>query len=403
MNFRDSVWDDSEPEYAPGKRTLRGKPVWRPTKKYLDAGFAVKMFRLDGTELEQAQKCRELTREMLRWYEGETKGRTPGTWGWLIGRYKSDDSSAIWDVQPSTREDYKKRLARIENAIGEVKIVQTNYERLILWRRSMEKNGRSRDYIKKWFDHFMIVVKHGILIGDPATHAHCLTLKAIRGEMRIKSAPARTTFMTWPQVETLVQACDDADLGFLGTALLFRFEFALRGTDVYGLWEPAEGRTGGITHNNRMWTGGLTWEMFDRDLTGFEKVINKTRESMPEPYWWSLTAVSHLRERLMAVPIGDRVGPVIIARHGRPPWNGEIPTLFRKMRKESGLPDDLQIRDARAGGGTEIKNMVDAGKLSPMIVRDAMQHQQQGTTDRYLRDRSTSANRVVEMRQKGRK
>ena len=52
-------------------------------------------------------------------------------------------------------------------------------------------------------------------------------------------------------------------------------------------------------------------------------------------------------------------------------------------------------RDGRAGGITEAKAMVD-----PYTLQHAAQHQNQNTTDRYARDRSGSANKVIEMRAK---
>ncbi len=393
MRFKPSVWDDSDPLYAPCQKKIRNGFWWIPPKRYIDGGYTLKTYKLDPEEddLERARHCRELTREMLRWWEGQTKGRTPNTWGWLIARYMTDEFSGIWDVRPHTREQYKRELARIEDAIGNVLITDTGFERMATWRRTMQQKGRSVHYIKKWFTHFGLVVSHGIKLEID----HCAKVKAIRGEMRLKTPGSRTVYMESQHVTKLVEAADASGQGYVALALLFRFEFILRGTDVYGVWEPAEGRKGGIQFQGRLWDGGLTWEMFDRDLTRFEKVISKTRDSLPEAYTFDLTLTPMLRQRLLAVPIEQRVGPVIVHPDTRrPPSNGEISRSFRKLRDAAGLPKDLQIRDARSGGSTEAKELV-----NPNILRDAMQHRHQATTDGYLRGRSTSANTVVQLRQ----
>jgi len=395
MRFKDSVWDDSEPDYAPCLKKIRNGYHWVPPRRYIEAGYTLKTYRLEGTvgdalELERARQCRELTRELLDWWEGKTKGRTPDTWGWLIARYQQDEFSSIWDVRPRTREEYRKEMAKIEAAVGNVKIQDTNFERMMTWKRTMEKKGRSLHYIKKWFTHFGLVVSHGIKIQVP----HCAVIKAIRSEMRFQTPPARTVFMERQHVNKIVEEADRRRLDHVAIAILFQFEFILRGVDVYGHWSKAEGREGGIQHNNRLWEGGLVWDMFDRELTMFSKVISKTSRSLPEPYHFDLTATPHIRERLMKIPTAKRVGPVIIDHTGRPPNNWEVAKTYRTLKTACGLPDDLQLRDARSGGATEAKTMVD-----PSTLRDALQHTQQNTTDRYLRGRSDSANKVVKLRQ----
>jgi hypothetical protein len=60
------------------------------------------------------------------------------------------------------------------------------------------------------------------------------------------------------------------------------------------------------------------------------------------------------------------------------------------------LPDELRISDARSGGITEAKALVD-----PKTLSHAAQHTQLSTTDLYTRDRSGSANKVIALRARG--
>lgn len=409
MHFDDSLWDDSDPTYAPcmKHRKDRGTYFWRPPKKYLDAGYALKTYTLpgrkgDGNDLDRARQCRALTREMLEWYDGETKGRKPGTWGWLIARYTSDQFSAIHEVQPNTRKKYREWMGKIENAIGNVLITDTTFERMMKWRNGMRDKGRSVDYISRWFTHFMLVVSHGIKIGDDEIREACLRIKAIRKEMRIQSPPSRDEAITWEQVRTVVEDADKRGWWQLSLSVLLRFEFMLRGVDVYGEWEPAEEGSGGITweHNGKVkrWVKGLTWEMVSPDVSRIEKLISKTARSLPQPYVFNLTDVPEIRRRLLAIPEDERVGPVIKMEDGLPPRSEKLTKQFKAIVKANpSLPDHLQIRDNRSGGITEGSELVE-----PMVLRNAAQHTKVETTDRYVRARSAAANKVVSLRQKHR-
>lgn len=400
MPFKDALWDDSDPLYAPGQKKIRGSFAWVAGKRYRDAGYAIKTVNLggtvgDGKDVERAARCRELTRDMVAWFEGNNQTKQEGTWAWLIARYLHDDYSAIHDVRPSTRESYKKVLARIEAAIGSVLIEDTDYPRLMEWRKTMESKGRSPHFISQWFRHWGLVNSHGIKLELP----RCRELKIVRGEMRIKSPAKRAAFLNREQVEVIVECLDESGFGYVSLALLLRFEFMLRGIDVYGDWTPTDGRKGGIQVGERMWEGGLTWEMVDPDTTRIEKVISKTRDKLPEPYRFDLLAVPQIRQRLLEVPESDRVGPIIkTPGKSTPPMRGVISRRFKKALRDCKLPDNLQIRDARSGGITEAKILA-----QPFQLRDAAQHTQITTTDGYVRDRSASANEVIQLRQKGRK
>ncbi|MEX0281339.1 MAG: hypothetical protein AB3N13_09150, partial [Arenibacterium sp.] len=227
MRFEKSLWDDSDPNYAPCMKHRKGRGTffWRPPKKYLEAGYSIKTYALpgregDGQEMARAAQCRALTREMLEWYDGATTGRQPGTWGWLIGRYKTDEYSGIWDVKPQTREQYLKNLGYIESAIGNVLISETDYERIMMWKKAMADKGRSVHYISKWFTHWRLIVSHGIKIGkDDGVREQCLQIKAIREEMRIQAPPRRTVYATRAQIEAVVQEADKRGLSHISLAV----------------------------------------------------------------------------------------------------------------------------------------------------------------------------------------
>jgi len=411
MRFKEALWDDSEPSYAPflKYRKDRDRYFWRPTKKYLDAGYSIKTYDLggskdDGLDTERAAQCRALTREMLTWYDGEKAGRKAGTWGWLIGRYLHDEFSSYKSVLPQTQDKYRQMLGYIEQAIGNVLIVETDFERIMGWKKVMQEKGRSVHYIKKWFTHWRLIVSHGILIGKEAQiRENCLRIEAIRSQMRIQTPPRRSSFATRDQIDAIVAEVDRMGRPHLALAILMRFEFILRGVDVHGQWIRADGLEGGVRDGGQIWVDGLTWDMFDRDLTHFTKVITKTRKSLTEPYIFDLMNTPDIRQRLMDIPKEQRAGPIIVLPNGRPPKNGVLSRGFKEALRNVNdqrtieakplFPDDLQIRDTRSGGITEAKSLVD-----PTTLQHAAQHTQGSTTAIYTRDRSGSANNVVQLR-----
>ena len=400
MHFKESVWDDSEPLYAPCMKKVRKTFYWAAPKKYLAQGYAMPTMRLagvtgDGLDLERASHCRALTRDMLEWYDGVTMGKEPGTWAWLIAHYLSDEDSDIWEVRPNTRKQYKEVTQMIERAVGSVLLRETDFTRMRTWQRVMRDNGRSASYIKRWFNHLSMILGYGIKIGDAETRDECIRIKAIRGEMRFKSGARRQAFITRAEVDQVVAEADKRKWGHLSLSLLLRFELMLRGVDVYGQWVPAEKNLGGIRHHGKIWVDGLTWDMIAPDCSHIVKQISKTRDSMPEPYTFDMMHLPDLRQRIMDISIDKRTGPLIVDDTGMPPKQGMVSKRFKAIIRGLGMDEALQIRDSRSGGITEAKAMVD-----PYTLQHAAQHQNQNTTDRYARDRSGSANKVIEMRAK---
>tara|TARA_R110000851_G_scaffold22626_14_gene67043 strand:+ start:751 stop:1956 length:1206 start_codon:yes stop_codon:yes gene_type:complete len=398
MRFEESVWDDSDPLYAPCLKKIRTSYYWVTPKKYLTAGYMTKTMRLegrvgDGLDMERARHCRSLTRELLEWYESETHGKEPGTWAWLIARYLTDEHSDLMEPRPNTRRQYKQVTHMIESAIGDVLLCETDFLRMKSWQRQMAENQRSVSYIQRWFRHLSMILSYGIKIGDHATHNDCIRLKTIRGEMRIKSGPRREVFIKRDEVEAIIDAADKRGWGNLSLAVSIRFELMLRGVDVYGQWVPAEGAKGGIQHNNQIWVDGMTWAGVSPDCTTIVHQISKTRDSMPEPYTFDLTHLPDIRARLESIPKDNRTGPLVVDDRGLPTKHGLLSNRFKKLVRELGLDERLRIGDSRAGGITEAKAMVD-----PKTLQHAAQHQNQSTTDRYARDRSGSANQVIKLR-----
>jgi len=81
MRFKDALWDGSDPLYAPGiswsgKNPERRHAQWKCPKKYVKAGYAITKVKLepaghvgDMFQKAGALRCRELSQELVRWFE----------------------------------------------------------------------------------------------------------------------------------------------------------------------------------------------------------------------------------------------------------------------------------------------------------------------------------------------
>ena len=409
MAYKEALFDGSDPSYAPGMTKGRQFYYWKPSPKFRKLGYPKTSVRLtgeegDGNDLTRAREARELTREMLAFYGADIDTHEVGTWGWLIHRYKTDKHSPIHGVKANTRANYVWVLDRWDAAIGTVSIEATDYSTICDLRDAMKDKGRDASYIHRMFERLRAVAKYGKLL----KHAPAREVSDILRDMRFQSAPRRSVTPTREQIRAIVDEADARGMFAFATGLLLQWVFCLRSVDVRGQWLPCDPEAGGIVreltrkrHQQHLpaaferWQDGLTWDMLDDDLTGFSKVISKTSKSMPEPIRFGLTDVPELRARLFILSQRGRIGPVITGeRTGMPYTTYGWSQAYRRIRDSLGLPKNLTVMDTRAGALTEAKNL----GADPYILRDAGQHLNVSTTDRYARGRDDSIAKVVKLR-----
>ena len=406
--FLPALWDNSDPLYAPGLDWPRpNHPRWKAPKKYLAAGWKVATVKLegekgDGRDLERAQRCRELTREMLRHFDGDTPKVQIGTWRWLIARYRNDEFSPRHEVKANTWTGYVWMLERIDSAIGERAIGWLDFVEWSKLKRAMEKGGRSRSYISRVKRFLSMLANYGTVIKAPGASE----VAAMLSKVRVKSPAARSTAPDHEQVAAII-AQGDAD-AFVAWSLgyLIQWTYALRGVDVFGHYLPvANGEGGGITREiggrnprTERWADGLTWADVAEDCSSFTKVISKTVDSLPEAM--TFEATPDVRRRLLEQRRRTGgIGPVIVCeKRGVPYDTQQRGKVFAELRERAGLPKGIWMMDARAGALSEASSL----GVDPYALRDAAQHKNSNTTDRYVRGRSANAAKVVELREASR-
>lgn len=402
-NFDAALWDGSDPNYAPC--TTRGgarKDIiyWTVPQRYRKAGYSIKRINLGTSKqgvpipTDIAVRARELTREMVQWYEDSAPKLTPGTWLHLIARYKSDEFSPIQSVKGNTREGYMHWLASIEAVLGHVPVEKTTYELLMKIRQGKEKKGRSVHHIHNWFGALRRVARYGVLVDHPGA----ARAAEILSNMRITTPPARQSAATRAHIEAIVAEADKEGLRTFAAGILIQWWFGLRAVDVRGIWIDGQ------------WQDGLTWGHFNEDITAFEKVISKTRKSLPEAYHFDLTVVPGLRQRLLELrawlhphylqphmPLALSIAP---GKPGRPRTGKAYSEsgwthTWARMREKAGVPSTVWCMDLRAGAITDAASIPG---VSISQLRNMAQHKDAATTGRYIRDRSTDLNKIVQLR-----
>jgi hypothetical protein len=400
MAFDKSLWDGSDPLYAPCISWSRKYPSWKCPKKYLDAGFETKTVRLepsgspeDEHQAKRALRCRQLTQELVQWWDAMDAPKIkPGTWEWLIARYRTDEFSPFQDVKANTRANYEWLLDKWLVAIGHMNIEDLTFEEIKRTELAMKNNGRSKSYIKRLFKMLRIVAGYGRAIQC----AEATMVSAVLSQIRFRSSPARKVYPTREQVYAVVAEADKGGNRNFSLGIILQYELILRAVDVRGQWLKSDEKEGGIVRNGKRWQDGLTWDMVNDDLSGFEKVISKTARSMPEPRYFDLSNLPEIQARLAETPEDKRVGPVILTdRLGMPFTTVGWSQAWARYRKAAGIPENIWVMDARAGGVTEAKEM----GADPFSLRDAAQHANVTTTNRYAR--GNASGKVVALRQKG--
>lgn len=391
MKFRKSLTDGSEPEYAPCTSVSRQVRYWKCPKKYRDLGFKPTNVALgkigEASDMDMAREARRLTCAMIDRYAAPD--HPVGTWAWLINRYLTDRYSPFHKVKANTRESYVFYCRRWERAIGKLHIGAMTYEEIMKAEQAMKDNGRSASNIKRMFTHLRIVAGYGKALRLPEAREVADTMS----EMKFSAGPRRNVHPTRAQIRAIIDEADARGLFAFATGLLIQWTYLLRAVDVRGQWLKTDGRQGGIVRNGQRWQDGLTWDMFEDDLSSFEKVISKTAKSNPEAYRFEVT--DELRGRLRLLGSEGRIGPVIVSeRYGAPYTRYSWSQTFRRLRDALDMPKELTLMDTRAGGITEARMM----GADPYSLRDAAGHSNLSTTDRYARGRSEGAAKVIRLR-----
>lgn len=406
MHFDNSLYDGSDPLYAPLTSRSKKYVYWKPSKRFVRMGADKSPVKLtgvigDGQDEVRAKEARKLTRDLLAKFD-ETPDRQNGTWAWLIDKYLHGEFSPIHSVKPNTREGYERLLARWRRAIGHMPVGQLDYTQIMKAKQAMEAKGDSDAAIRRMFVTLRIIANHGVALRAPGAAEVAGTLS----NTRFRRSPARSVYPTRAEVMAIVDEADARGLHAFACGILLQWWLGLRAVDVRGQWFEASPDAGGIIRKTYVkrtnkayeritrWQDGLTWDMVEPDLSGFRKVVSKTARTHPEPQFFDLSDLPEIRSRLRLLGQGSKTGPVILSNDGLPYTREGWTNAFRRIRDYLGLRKELRSMDIRAGAITEAR---DRGASLP-DMRDAAGHASASTTQGYIRGADEARSRVVKLR-----
>jgi hypothetical protein len=223
---------------------------------------------------------------------------------------------------------------------------------------------------------------------------HCVQLATILEKQKFERGGAREQELTYAQVSAFLRTA--AELGQRGVitpqraltmsiGVAGQFELMLRQKDMIGEYprtqadlDKAVARKASVmTCGSRMWIGYFTWE----NIPGLRWRMRTSKSKYRSPADFDLTKYSLLYPLLEQVPLHERSGPIIKGENGFPVPEHSYRKWFRDIARAAGIPDEVWVMDARAGGASEAD---EAG--APLdAISAGLTHDNEKTTLRYIR------------------
>ncbi len=246
-------------------------------------------------------------------------------------------------------------------------------------------------------------------VGRAYRRKELLELDAELKTIQFERGGAREQELTYHQVVAFIRAAQD--LGARGVipaeralalaiGVAAQFELMLRPMDVCGEWEKTSlhrrvpaGQTV-ISHDDQSWYGYFTWE----SLPGWIWRMRTSKSKYRAPAEFDLTRYALLFPLLEQVSRDERNGAVIKGEHGLPIRYRLWQKTFRKIARAAGIPDDVQVRDARPGGATE----ADEAGVPVDLISAGLTHSNTNTTLRYIRRRGGKHAQLADLRKASR-
>lgn len=337
----------------------RGAWYWQPATR-LRRRLGVKGVALGRDEAEAVKHARRLNAEIARRVGGEP-GPLPFTVAWLFDQYQ--DSPLFDRLAPSTQRDYSALMTLIAGHVTDTGEPFGTFEAATV-------RPRHADAI-----HARLAAGHG----DARAHYAARVARrawswAIRAEhvrenpwarMELPNLPARSAIWTPSQVAALCTAARAAGRPSVALAALLSYELAQRQGDVLR----------------------LTWSDY-RDGR-----IRLRQRKTGATVWLPVAAYPTLRAALDAAP-RDGLTIVSCETTGRPYQRHRFGHLFREIADVAGIPADLQFRDLRPTGATEL---ADAG-ADVLAISSHTGHQTMEMARRYARPSAAQAERAARAR-----
>ena len=342
-------------------RPLRGKPVWRASRKAIRAGFTPHWVNLAAFTHDEAAliaRCQRLTAEMHDWLSGR-RDRTlvfDGTIGSLIHFYQVEPSSPYHTLAPSSRETYDTYIQVITRTVGARRIDALDGRDLKRWHTEwsapLELGGKPRLAGARTS---LTILKTALSFGIGCRLPGCADLKLILQQQRFAGPRPRTEAPTADEIVAARKAAHDLGHPLAALAYALQFEGTMRQWDVIGQWVPLDDkRPSSIIADNQKWLGPM-WAQIDEHLI-LRYTPAKTQFTTGAQVTIDLRECPMVLVELGKVPDEARHGPLIVSpKTGLPYLYERYSYLWHAVAARAGMRREIWNRDLRAAGVTEAR------------------------------------------------
>lgn len=391
---------------APGitRRPKKNGPTvcyWQAPKAAKLAGYTPCFVRLAGSSAEMAERCRVLTAEAKAFTggrDGDGRARYDGTFGSLIGIFRTDPDSPLRRVRWTTKKSWEYTLDCLMEAVGPKHLDRLKRQDFRRWHTDWIKpstRSKGRPCVSTAAQRMQVVrMVIRFCVGE---YEQCARLEQVLSVMKFERPVARKLFLTAKMVTDFCRVAHEMERPSMALEMALQFETALRPKDVYGEWTP--NRTGQTnlrsltTTREACWSRGLVWEdHIDRNLV-LAKPTSKS--GLKKTATADLKLCPMVMNELRYVPASCRTGPVIISEStGVPYQSADFQRVWRRIANKAGIPKGIWNMDARAGAITEAS---DSGADIEHLRKFAT-HAHISMTERYNRNDLSKSRSVSKAR-----
>jgi integrase len=379
----------------------RGLPIWRATRAAIKAGFPTKRVNLAffaNDEVALLARCRRLTVEMNDWLSGRhrTDLQFDGTIRAVLNLWQTDPSSPYHALEASSRHPYDVYARMIVATVGERRIDALDGRDLRRWHAEwsapLDLGGKPRIAAARMA---IAVLKVALTFAATCRKAGCADLRNILRDIDFPAPRPRKEAPTAAEIIAARKAAHELGHAPAALAYALQFEGAIRQWDVIGKWVPiADMKVSSIVDGMSKWIGP-TWSQISDDLI-LRYTPQKTAFTSGAEVVLDLRECPMVMEELAKVPEAARHGPVIVnPRTGLPYRPRYFASVWERVRKLTGIRQEVWNRDVRAAGVTEGRQ---AGAPTDDLAKQAGHSNKRTTATVYDRDRLQAARRVARAR-----
>jgi hypothetical protein len=379
----------------------RGVPIWRATRAAIKAGFPTKRVNLKffaDNEAALIARCHRLTAEQTEWLAGGPR-RDPlfdGTIRSAINFWQTEPSSPYHGLEASSRHPYDVYSRVIIETVGARRIDALDGRDLrrwfAEWSAPLKEGSKPRIAGARMA---MTVIKNALTFAATCRKPGCAELRDILSEIRFAGPRPRMEAPTALEIVAARKAAHELGHAPAALAYAFQFEGTMRQWDVVGKWVPlADKKPSSVIDGTSKWVGP-TWSQIDENMI-LRYTPAKTQFTSGATVMLDLNKLPMVIEELARVPIEARSGPLIVnPRTGLPYRSWYFGEVWRRVRKITGIREEVWNRDMRAAGVTEGRQ---AGAPTDDLAKQAGHANKRTTATVYDRDRLEAARRVAKAR-----